>query len=52
MEMYLHKGMIIKIAEFCSTPKPDSSTIDNNDIPMRDIVDRTSRRVNAAKYKM
>ncbi|XP_065892265.1 uncharacterized protein [Dysidea avara] len=38
MEIYLYKGTIKKVTRTCIPPKPDT-TIDNNEIPMRDFVD-------------
>ena len=49
MEIYLSKKRIKKITTCCVLPKPDT-TIDRNEVPMRDFVDSViddNRRVNA-----
>ena len=54
MEIFLYKKAIMKITTYCVPPKPDT-THDNNEVPMRDIVDSViddSRRVNATICEM
>jgi len=54
MEIFLYKKAIMKITTYCVPPKPNT-THDNNEVPMRDIVDSViddSRRVNATICEM